>query len=251
MGELGMDREDDPEARIRALEQPLSDIARTSELGPAHDHSAYGYIPAPSGPHPPPPPGAYHQPPTLPYPATGDVVFHAPVAPPRPQGGAGVIPVVVGVLALLIAGGVTLFLMLRPSPPTVAGGGATLSEGPVDVSTDHDGEARNPSRTNIFVPPIVPRTDPSPPAGTNVSIAGIGEDETFACDDHLVSISGVENTVVITGRCASVSVSGIDNVVTVDAAAQIGVSGFDNRIEYRQGEPEVTMSGTGNTVERG
>lgn len=246
-----MNSEDDPEARIRALEQPLSDIARTSELGSAHDHSAYGYIPAPSGPHPPPPPGAYQHPPTLPYPETGDVVFHAPPAPPRSHGGAGVLPVVIGVLALLIAGGVTLFLMLRPSPTTVAGGGATLTEGPVDVSTDRDGEARNPSRTNIFVPPIVPRTDPAPPAGTNVSISGIGEDEAFACDDHLVSISGVENTVVITGRCASVSVSGIDNVVTIDAAAQIAVSGFDNRIVYREGEPKVTTSGTGNTVERG
>lgn len=245
-----MDREDDPEARIRALEQPLSDDARTSEIGSAHDHSAYGYIPAPSGPHPPPPPGAYHQPPTLPYPETGDMVFHTPSTPPRSHGATGVIPVVVGVLALLIAGGVTLFLMLRPSPTTVAGGGATLSEGPVDVSTGR-GDTRMPSPTNIFVPPIVPRTDPAPPAGTNVSISGIGEDKAFACDDHLVSISGVENTVVITGRCASVSVSGIDNVVTVDAAAQIGVSGFDNRIVYREGEPEVTRSGTGNTVERG
>jgi hypothetical protein len=245
-----MDREDDPEARIRALEQPLSDIARTSELGSAHGDSAYGYIPAPKGPHPPPPPGAYQYPPTLPYPETGDVVFHAPAAPTRSHG-AGVLPVVIGVLALLIAGGVTLFLMVRPSPPTVAGGGATLTDGPVGVPTEPDGEVRNPGRTNIFVPPIVPRTDPAPPAGTNVSISGIGEDEAFACDDHLVSISGVENTVVITGRCASVSVSGIDNVVTIDAAAQIAVSGFDNRIVYRQGEPEVSTSGTGNTVERG
>lgn len=251
MGELGVDREEDPEARIKALEQPLSEIARASELGSAQNHSAHGYIPAPSGPHPPPPPGAYQHPPTLPYPQTGDEVFYATAAPPRSHVGAGVIPVVIGVLALLIAGGVTLFLMLRPSPPTVAGGGATLTEGPVDVPTDRDGEARNPSRTNIFVPPIVPRTDPAPPPGTNVSISGIGEDKAFVCDDHLVSISGVENTVVITGRCASVSVSGIDNAVTIDAAPQIGVSGFDNRIVYRQGEPEVTTSGSGNTVERG
>ncbi len=41
-----------------------------------------------------------------------------------------------------------------------------------------------------------------------VSVAGINENRTLACDDNPVSVSGVSNTVVITGHCTSLSVSG-------------------------------------------
>ncbi len=40
-----MNPQDDPEARIRALEQPLSDMARASELGTDQQYSADGYTP--------------------------------------------------------------------------------------------------------------------------------------------------------------------------------------------------------------
>ncbi|EUA03039.1 putative conserved membrane protein [Mycobacterium kansasii 824] len=52
-----MNPEDDPEARIRQLEQPLADAARASELGSPQPPggSAYQGYPPP-GPVPPPPP---------------------------------------------------------------------------------------------------------------------------------------------------------------------------------------------------
>ncbi len=42
-----MNPEDDPEARIRALEQPLSEQARASELGGAQ-YSSTDYVPPPA-----------------------------------------------------------------------------------------------------------------------------------------------------------------------------------------------------------
>lgn len=63
-------------------------------------------------------------------------------------------------------------------------------------------------------------------------------------------VSGVENTITITGHCAAVTISGIRNVIEVDEADTIGVSGFENRVTYSSGEPEITKSGMDNTVER-
>jgi hypothetical protein len=40
---LRMEREDDPEARIRELERPLADTARASEVGGAQAPSRYPY----------------------------------------------------------------------------------------------------------------------------------------------------------------------------------------------------------------
>jgi hypothetical protein len=52
-----MDPQDDPEARIRDLERPLSDMARTSEIGAAQP-GPWVYTPTPppvtSGAHIPP-----------------------------------------------------------------------------------------------------------------------------------------------------------------------------------------------------
>lgn len=39
--------------------------------------------------------------------------------------------------------------------------------------------------------------------------------------------------------------------MTVETAVKIGVSGIDNQVTYRTGEPEVAKSGNNNTVEQG
>ena len=49
-----MNAEDDPEARIRALEQPLSDQARASELGGGQAGGDAAYLPPPTSPYNPP-----------------------------------------------------------------------------------------------------------------------------------------------------------------------------------------------------
>lgn len=244
-----MNPQDDPEERIRQLEQSGVDRARASELGQTHQRPDYGYVPSAAGYFPPPPGAA---PPPVPYPeqypppypamSAGDATF--PGVPPSTGSPRAVVivSVMVATFALVVAGGVTLFLMTRsPDRPSISGGGATLSERPDDPPSS-GGPATFPSE--------VPSTDVLAP-GSNVSIAGMGNDKTLACNDNVVSISGFENTIVLTGRCQSVSVSGKDNVVTVDEAGVIGVSGFDNRVVFHVGEPEVTKSGFGNTVDRG
>ncbi|WP_415796110.1 DUF3060 domain-containing protein [Mycolicibacterium frederiksbergense] len=64
-------------------------------------------------------------------------------------------------------------------------------------------------------------------------------------------ISGANNTVDITGHCTAVTVSGFENVVTAESTRAIAVSGFDNTITYRTGEPEVSESGSGNSITAG
>jgi hypothetical protein len=49
-----MNSEDDPEARIRALEQPLSDQARASELGGGQAGGDAAYLPPPTSAYTPP-----------------------------------------------------------------------------------------------------------------------------------------------------------------------------------------------------
>ena len=88
-------------------------------------------------------------------------------------------------------------------------------------------------------------------AGEPTVVSGVGAHRTVECHDTVVIVSGVENQLEITGHCAAVTVSGIENVITVDSVDTIGVSGFDNRVTYRSGDPDVSTSGQSNVVERG
>ena len=59
------------------------------------------------------------------------------------------------------------------------------------------------------------------------------------------------DTIVITGHCASLLVSGMKNLVTVDAADSIEASGMNNQVTYRSGAPKISNSGVDNTVTQG
>ena len=71
-------------------------------------------------------------------------------------------------------------------------------------------------------------------------MSGVEENRTIACNDSTVTISGVDNIVVLTGHCARVDVSGVRNVVTVDAADSIVASGMNNKITYPLRHPGWT-----------
>ena len=93
--------------------------------------------------------------------------------------------------------------------------------------------------------------DPTVAAGQSLSVSGIDEQRSVVCAGGAVSVSGMRNTVEIRGDCAVVTVSGFENVVTVDFAQSITASGFDNRVTYLSGEPQIGNSGVGNVVESG
>jgi len=99
-----MEPDDDPEARIRALEQPLADTARATELGTTpYTAPNSAYLPPPLPPMPPPVQGSY-QPPG----------YGAPWAPPPRKTSAGIPWVVLGVGAvvfMILAAGVGFIIV--------------------------------------------------------------------------------------------------------------------------------------------
>jgi hypothetical protein len=91
---------------------------------------------------------------------------------------------------------------------------------------------------------------PLPPQGGELSVSGINENKTIACNDSVVTVSGISNTLVFTGHCVSLTVSGMNNSVTVDAADTIDASGLNNRVTFHSGSPQITKSGDGNVVQQ-
>ncbi len=230
-----MERQEDPEDRIRELERPLADAARASEQGSSQP-AGQAYPPGPTGP-PPPSPWAYGGP------------FAGP--PPKPPSGNRmwwIVGTVIAIGVVALAGGIAAFAAHqlsgvrsiiqspRPSPGAVSSP-ATTPSGPAPPAT----------RTQTSRP----STSPAPPPGGNLSISGINENRTIACNDSIVSVSGVANTVVITGHCASLSVSGVQNSITVDAVDTIDASGFNNKVTYHSGTPKISNAGDSNVVQQG
>lgn len=221
-----MDPQDDPEARIRELERPLSEEARTSEMGAA-------------------PPGGYAHPPTPP-----PLSYGAPFETTRvrPAGGVPWLWIMLAVFAvgaLALAAGIAVF-----AGHVVSSGGSIIGSpgnrptisrrnGPLTTSP-HSLPGTANSGTQAPIPP-----------GANISVTGISENRTVACNDSFVSVSGVSNRVTITGHCASLTVSGVRNMVTVDAADSIDASGFNNQVTFHSGSPSIDKSGGSNVVQRG
>lgn len=228
-----MDPKDDPEARIRELERPLADAARASELGTGQPAD-----PPPTQPwthgntFPPPPPG-----PPAPWPG-----YEPYAAPPPPQRKTGNLP-------LFLIAGVAMMMVVFGSIASFAIFSSNDSE-----SADSVTDGRSTTMRRTAVSPMPPPGVVAPtqiPAGETVTVSGIDGHRTLECRDNIVIVSGVENEVEITGHCAALTVSGVENVITVESVDTIAVSGFDNRVTFHTGEPDVSKSGQSNVVEQG
>lgn len=257
---------DDPEERIRQLEQSAAAYG-ARELGT--DQPQYGEGVNPSSPLPPPaygiPPPAYGSPPSYgqqPYgqPDYGQPPYGDPYQPPFgthytpiPKKAGIPVGVVIGLIALVFVilagiGVVVSFMSSTIEESGVAGGGGSID---------------NPGATRTFVPPTItfpsfpditglPRDDTEQTAtpGAPASVSGIDETKTVVCQSGDVNISGVNNTITLTGNCGTVSVSGVENKITVDSANAISASGFDNEIVYLSGDPQINTTDS-NKVTRG
>ncbi|WP_231639670.1 DUF3060 domain-containing protein [Mycobacterium sp. Marseille-P9652] len=91
---------------------------------------------------------------------------------------------------------------------------------------------------------------PVPNAGT-LQVSGNGKHKTIPCNDGYLSVSGVDNTVVVTGHCTSLSVSGDRNRVAVDSADAVSTTGTGNAVTYHWGSPRIVDKGKSNTVRQG
>lgn len=228
---LPMNPQDDPEARIRDLERPLADRAQTSELGTQPYTVAGAY-----------PPPAYD----APYPYASQP--HS-TGPSR----TGVFVLVAVVLLLLVFGaGVAIYFAkvvprdgaITAGRPTIAGGGGALDPMP---------EAPPTGEPPIAILPGGPsgggQVVAQAPPGGPFSVSGVEGVKRIVCNDSLISVSGVSNTVTITGHCVSVTVSGVSNEVVVENADRISASGFQNRVTFQSGDPQIDNFGE-NVVER-
>jgi Protein of unknown function (DUF3060) len=229
-------QDDDPEKRIRDLERPLADTARASEVGGTQP-PAYSY---PPGPPVPPPPPAYG--------------YGGPYSgPPKPSGNrmwwiVGTI-IVIGTLAL--AGGIAAFAAHRLSGVRSIISSSMPSTSQVTSSQKTGPRSPTPSASATRTPSTGPSTLPLPPQGGELSVSGINENKTIACNDSVVTVSGISNAIIFTGHCVSLTVSGMNNSVTVDAVDSIDASGLNNRVTFHSGSPQVSKSGEGNVVQQG
>jgi hypothetical protein len=231
-----MKPEDDPEARIRELERPLSEAARASEMGSAQRRDGYPYPPGPAVPPPPP----FND--GTSFPGTS-----APRTFNRLRLCIILAAVFVPIVITVVAG-----IMVNNTAHQFSRGLTTLSPAPsVSPSTVPNSLPNTVTQTPGAGPSTAPPSKPLPPVGGNLSAAGINETQTIACNDSIVNVSGISNTVVITGHCKSLDVSGVQNKVTVDAVDTIEASGFNNQVTYHTGSPNIDKSGDGNVVQQG
>ena len=102
------------------------------------------------------------------------------------------------------------------------------------------------------LPPDLPSGGQVTTQGDLITVNGIEQNRTIDCNNCSVDVNGVRNTIIVTGHCVKLNVNGIENTVTVDSADTITASGFDNRVTYHVGSPQVNNSGgSNNIVEQG
>lgn len=238
-----MKSEGDPEARIRDLERPLAEAAHASEAGVIPPPGKWAVPPGP--PAPPVPPPVNH-----------GTNFGTPFPPAAPRSfsfnrtwwifiAAFVLfpMIITGFIAFNTARQVHHGLKTLFPTPSLSPSTAT-SLGP---NTPSSTVTQAPSATASAPPPATPL----PPAGTTLTISDINANQTIACNQSIVNISGISNTLVITGHCASLTVSGSKNSITVDAVDTIQVSGINNQVTYHTGSPSQDQSGFGNVIRKG
>lgn len=245
-----MNPEDDPEARIRQLEQPLADHGAV-ELGTSQ-RSADDYQ---TSALPPPVYGPPHQPypPQSPYSAPPFGVSFPP-GPTKSGAPLGLIFGLVAAVAVFIVAGIGALVWTLNSKTEEITGRPGIS-----IATGDDPRGGSvtigPSRgaPTVVLPTQLPSDEPKvavAPAGGNYSVSGVQRNETVECNGSNITVSGVNNTVTLLGHCLTVTVSGVENQVSIDSADEIGASGFDNQVIYHSGDPEVNVSSR-NTVTRG
>jgi hypothetical protein len=101
--------------------------------------------------------------------------------------------------------------------------------------------------------PGIDRPGVGRPAAEGQAVNGSRKKETLQCEGEDVIVNGLQNEVVIRGKCGKLSVNGMGNRVTVVEAAEIAVVGRDNVVQYERGPdgkpPRIENRMPGNTVE--
>lgn len=89
--------------------------------------------------------------------------------------------------------------------------------------------------------------------GNTINYGSFGTKAEIDCaDGKSLNVGGSNNTLTVTGTCASVNVGGADNRITFDTIdKELSVVGINNTVSYTNGEPRVDNLGSGNKIEKG
>jgi len=86
--------------------------------------------------------------------------------------------------------------------------------------------------------------------GSTINYGSFGTTAEIDCGNGMsLNVGGSNNTLTVTGTCASVSVGGADNTITVNRIdRELSVVGLNNRVSYQGGDPAVDDQGSGNRI---
>jgi hypothetical protein len=89
--------------------------------------------------------------------------------------------------------------------------------------------------------------------GNTINYGSFGTTAEIDCaDGKSLNVGGSNNTLTVTGTCASANVGGADNRITFDKIDNdLSVVGINNTVTYKDGEPRVDNLGSGNKIEKG
>ena len=207
MGPSAHERRGRPRGPDQGAQRSLKDQARTSELGAGQSSSGGAYVP--------PPAPAYNAPdytaPTYGAPPPYGTQYPAPYPAPRRNVSGGIPWLVFGLSRS------SWWPSPRASSSSPRGWRASRLQMVRACRAAADRSTSRGTRRSTFrasrAPPGAPGADPdviSPPPGGEVSVSGVENNKTVACNDGSVNISGIRNTVNIIGHCVKVTVSGIE-----------------------------------------
>lgn len=71
-------------------------------------------------------------------------------------------------------------------------------------------------------------------------------------DGKSLTVGGSNNTLTVKGTCANVNIGGADNKLTLEKIVDgLSVVGLNNTIMYKDGDPKVNDTGSGNVITKG
>jgi hypothetical protein len=204
MWDIWQMKDDDPEKRIRELEQELADVTRPPPSTPPYTGGeTYTENPPPYTGGPTYTGGATY---TSNAPYTGGSPSPYGFGVPQPRRNKPypwyLVVVLLAVVVPIVISLVMMFARSSMSSSISRGSGArTTSSGPTAV-----------------------------PQGGELRVSDNSQGRTIACNDGKLTFAGYNNKYVVTGHCASLTVGGYNNNVTVESADSVESSGYGNTI---------------------
>ncbi|OBI95731.1 hypothetical protein A5660_09585 [Mycobacterium alsense] len=248
-------KDDDPEKRIRELEQQLADVSQNPQSQPTYtEGTAY-----PDGPA---------------YSSGSPYGFDFPPLRRRKSYTWLLLVVALAFLGPIIISLITHFV--RPTPHETSGPRTPASAGPTAVP--QGGELRvggnmgsrtiacNDGNLTLYgygtTYTVTGHCAALTVGGYNnivtvdgadaLESTGYGNTVTDkACNNATLKLSSYGITFNVTGHCDGLAITSYDNKVTVDSVDAITVSGYNNDVAYHSGTPKVTDSGYSNNIRQG